>query len=150
MSKATLLVLQGVDQGKRASIGRQTVSLGRGPQNTIRILDTEVSRNHAEILFENGTWSLHDLDSSNGSFVNGQSIRSQSLKSGDQLQIGRTIMLFTETAKAGSSEIASRIDLLAADDPDQSQIVGDGGIGRGQTACETGVSVSDFSGGHGG
>ncbi|MCA9076269.1 MAG: FHA domain-containing protein [Planctomycetaceae bacterium] len=124
MAKATLLVLQGVDQGKRATIGQQTVSLGRGPQNTIRILDTEVSRNHAEILFENEHWTLHDLDSSNGSFVNGQSIRSHMLKTGDQLQIGRTILLFTEMASPGSSEIASRIDLLSADDPDKSQIVG--------------------------
>lgn len=124
MANATLLVLQGVDQGKRATIGQQTVSLGRGPQNTIRILDTEVSRNHAEIVFERGAWTLHDLDSSNGSFINGNSIRSEPLKTGDQLQIGRTIMLFTIAADAGSIEIANRIDLLAADDPDQSQIVG--------------------------
>ncbi len=124
MAKATLLVLQGVDQGKRATIGHQTVSLGRGPQNTLRILDTEVSRNHAEILFADGTWTLQDLDSSNGTFVNGQSIRRQSLRTGDQLQIGRTIMLFSDAAGNESSQIADRIDLLSADDPDRSQIVG--------------------------
>ncbi len=124
MAKATLLVLQGVDQGKRATIGPQTVSLGRGPQNTLRILDTEVSRNHAEILYADGTWTLHDLESSNGSFVNGQSIRSYALRTGDQLQIGRTIMLFSDSTSNETSQIADRIDLLSADDPDRSQIVG--------------------------
>ncbi|MCA9026362.1 MAG: FHA domain-containing protein [Planctomycetaceae bacterium] len=124
MTKATLLVLQGVDQGKRATIGQQTVSLGRGPQNTLRILDTEVSRHHAEIRYKDGAWTLHDLESSNGSFVNGQSVRTCILRTGDQVQIGRTIMLFSDSSGNEAGQISDRIDLLSADDPDRSQIVG--------------------------
>ncbi len=75
MDKATLLVVRGVDQGSRFEIQDSPQSLGRGARNEIRILDTEVSRLHAEIQAENGAYVLLDKRSSNGTFVNGKQIR---------------------------------------------------------------------------
>jgi signal transduction histidine kinase len=124
MAEVTLLVLQGVDQGMRAILDRPSVGLGRGPHNGVRILDTEVSRNHAEIRRTAGAWVLHDLDSSNGTFVNGQSIRIQTLQNGDQIQIGRTILLFSDSAESAAGQISDRINLLSADDPEQTNILG--------------------------
>jgi two-component system, NtrC family, sensor kinase len=124
LATATLLVLQGIDQGKRVHLDEGTASVGRSPQNTIPILDTEVSRHHAEVRCQQGTWSVYDLESSNGTFVNGESIRSQVIKHGDQIQVGRTVLLFTLEDPADSSiTIADQIDLLEPDAPDRSAIV---------------------------
>lgn len=124
MTTATLLVLQGVDQGKRAALDASVVSLGRSPQNGLRILDTEVSRKHAELRREGTRWTLADLSSSNGTFVNGQPIRTVTLRNGDQIQIGRTILLFSDaSASAAPEPVADRIKLLGPDAPEPSQIV---------------------------
>lgn len=124
LATATLLVLQGIDQGKRVHLGEGTASVGRSPQNTVPILDTEVSRHHAELRSQSGVWSVSDLESSNGTFVNGESIRSQVLKHGDQIQVGRTVLLFSvEDAADSSITIADHIDLLEPDAPDRSAIV---------------------------
>jgi two-component system, NtrC family, sensor kinase len=124
LATATLLVLQGIDQGKRVHLGEGTATVGRSPQNTVPILDTEVSRHHAEFRSQNGLWTLADLESSNGTFVNGESVRSQKLTHGDQIQIGRTVLLFTVEDPADSAiTIADHIDLLEPDTPDRSAIV---------------------------
>ena len=124
LATATLLVLQGIDQGKRVHFKDGVASLGRSPQNTVPILDTEVSRHHAQVRATDGGWAVYDLESSNGTFVNGESVRSQQIKTGDQIQIGRTVLLFTtEDPDSSSIAIAEHIDLLDADAPDRSAIV---------------------------
>ena len=75
MPTASLLVIQGVDQGTRFEIESGRIRIGRGAQNEIRILDTEVSRRHATLTCEKDRCVLLDDNSSNGSFVNGQVLR---------------------------------------------------------------------------
>lgn len=125
MTKATLLVIQGVDQGARFEIGSEGAGLGRGVRNEIRILDTEVSRQHAEIRLQNGHFVITDRGSSNGTFVNGVPVRSHVLASGDQIQCGRTLILFTlPESDEESKYVSERVDLLAENSPaDRSQIV---------------------------
>ena len=126
MATATLLVIQGVDQGSRFEVGDAPVGIGRGVKNEIRILDTEVSRQHAQIYAENGEFLVADRGSSNGTFVNGVPIRTQVLSNGDQIQCGRTVILFTnpEAVDDESRYIAERVDFLAEDSPeDRSKII---------------------------
>ncbi|MCC7419078.1 MAG: FHA domain-containing protein [Planctomycetaceae bacterium] len=128
VAQATLLVIQGVDQGSRFELGPDpatgvpgppAVSVGRGVRNEIRVLDTEVSRQHALIRNENGRWMLSDRNSANGTFVNGQQTRLCELKHGDQIQVGRTVFLFTTTDEPRAAEPASnRVSFLAPDHPD--------------------------------
>lgn len=128
MAQATLLVIQGVDQGSRFDLGPDpatgipgppAVSVGRGVRNEIRVLDTEVSRQHALIRSENGRWILSDRNSANGTFVNGQQTRQHELRSGDQVQVGRTVFLFTATDEPQRIEPASdRVAILGPDHPD--------------------------------
>lgn len=96
MPEATLLVIRGVDQGTRFHLTGEPASIGRGVRNGIRILDTEVSRNHAVLRYEDGAFLVADRRSSNGTFVNGISIRSHRLTTGDQITIGGTALLFQE------------------------------------------------------
>ncbi len=119
--KARLLVVQGLDQGRRFEVTQPTVWIGRAVQNEIRILDSEVSRRHAILFHENGSWYVRDAGSSNGTFVNGQPATVQPLSPGDQLQVGRTILLFTEIDSPESSLISRKVDFTH--DAEASQIV---------------------------
>jgi len=128
VTKATLLVIQGPDQGTRFEIGEQPVDIGRGARNEVRILDTEVSRQHASIEFANGSFRITDQDSSNGTHVNGVAIRSCDLSAGDQLQIGRSVLLFSQAAADERQVVADKIDLVGRHDPsDRSAIVAEVG-----------------------
>jgi pSer/pThr/pTyr-binding forkhead associated (FHA) protein len=65
-------------------------TIGRHDDNTIAIDDGFVSGSHAEMVFDNGGWWLHDLGSTNGTFVNNQAIRSRiRITNGDIIQFGR-------------------------------------------------------------
>lgn len=120
--EARLLVVQGVDQGRRFEVSRSPVHIGRGVQNEIRILDTEVSRRHAVLTWEGEQWWITDDGSSNGTFVNGQSVVRQALQTGDQVQVGRTILLFTDGASVRADYSGGNVDLLAEAEP-ASQII---------------------------
>ena len=75
-------------------IERGITSLGRTRDNTIMLNDTAVSRRHAEIEFHppKETLIIHDLDSSNGTFVNGKRISTSELEHSDQVRIGKCLI----------------------------------------------------------
>jgi len=125
VTDATLLVIQGPEQGRKYELTPEPMHLGRSGQNEIRILDTEVSRQHALISFHDGKWQIRDLKSSNGTYLNGQAVSTATIRSGDQIQIGRTILLFTAEQQQADRTAVEKINLIAhpAFD-DQSRIVG--------------------------
>lgn len=69
---------------------RRPLSLGRGEENDIVVADPRVSRRHARILLDAGVPAIEDLDSSNGTFVNGAEIERQILAPGDVIVVGET------------------------------------------------------------
>lgn len=117
MSNATLLVIKGPDQGERFELTEKGFSLGRGFRNDLRILDTEISRNHATIQFDDKVFTVIDRKSSNGTFVNGISIESHRLASGDQIQAGCTTLLFTEDDDSGRKPVG--VDIIGEHAPAQ-------------------------------
>lgn len=64
------------------------VTIGRDPGSHIQLPDAKVSRHHAVLEPDENGWSLRDLDSSNGSFVNGERVDQRGLQHGDCLQLG--------------------------------------------------------------
>lgn len=110
----SLFVITGRDQGARFEIASQptTVTIGRDPGNAIQLHDTEVSRRHAEILHVGEQLVLSDLGSSNGTFLNQQRIARQELSSGDQLQLGRTILLYTKGGDSDLRDAGERVSIV--------------------------------------
>jgi signal transduction histidine kinase len=113
-----LFVIQGADQGKRFEFASGPVALGRDNSNAVRLHDTEVSRRHAELRLEGHGYRLVDLNSANGTLVNGQPIDQAALSSGDRVQVGQTVMLFQSGNGGSYRELAARVDLLTKSSPD--------------------------------
>jgi pSer/pThr/pTyr-binding forkhead associated (FHA) protein len=67
--------------------------IGRSPESEVFLDDVTVSRRHALVTFTD-TFSIKDLGSLNGTYVNGQPMIEVSLSSGDEIQIGKFHMLF--------------------------------------------------------
>ncbi|MCG2818832.1 MAG: FHA domain-containing protein, partial [Actinomycetia bacterium] len=120
----TLFVIRGADQGCRFELTEPIEHLGRDPSSTIQIHDTEVSRHHAEIRRVENDYEISDLNSSNGAFVNGQRVSRHNLVSGDQLQVGRTLMLYTGPAEESQEDLADVVSIGPPSEPgDHSRIV---------------------------
>ena len=85
------------ENGERLIITEQKLSIGRDKESTMQVVDVEVSRNHAEIRLLNTSFVLIDLQSTNGTFVNGQRVQEHTLQNFDQIKIGSTILLFQKS-----------------------------------------------------
>jgi pSer/pThr/pTyr-binding forkhead associated (FHA) protein len=95
-TKIYLDIIEGLDKDKNYEFTRENVVLGRGDANVV-LKDSKVSRKHAEIELRGGyTPILRDLESSNGTFVNGRRVEaSLELKDGDRIQVGDTVIKFS-------------------------------------------------------
>ena len=110
---ASLFVIRGRDQGRHYTLQAGTQRIGREAINAVQLLDSEASRAHAEIRSVDGTeFELIDLGSSNGTFVNGQAVKRHLLRSGDRVQIGQTLMIFTGAREPSSLAAAHGVDIV--------------------------------------
>jgi hypothetical protein len=88
----TALLLMG---GKRLVVGPAGATMGRSRQCDVMVDDPNVSREHAEIRPRGGSWVLTDLNSTNGSRLNGRRVdHSEVLKPGDEIELGTTVLTF--------------------------------------------------------
>jgi pSer/pThr/pTyr-binding forkhead associated (FHA) protein len=70
------------------------LTIGRTPDNHLALPDSQVSHHHARITRQPEGFVIYDLDSTNGTFVNGQRVTRQLLRGGDDIQIGQTRLIF--------------------------------------------------------
>jgi predicted component of type VI protein secretion system len=66
----------------------EAITIGRGPDNTIVVNDPSISTHHAQLLLEGDTYRLKDLDSTNGTRVNGKPITEAVLRFDDRIRFG--------------------------------------------------------------
>jgi len=91
----TLYILQGADKGRTFEFSESPTFIGRDSQD-IPLTDNTVSRRHAELTKKNdNVWVIRDLNSANGTYVNGVKLSSTlELKQGDQIRCGATLIVY--------------------------------------------------------
>lgn len=82
-------------------LGDRPLTIGRNPDSDIVLIDDRASRIHAGLRLWDGEYYLKDLKSRNGTFVNGRRIEVTTLKPGDELKIGQTVILFEDENSPG-------------------------------------------------
>jgi pSer/pThr/pTyr-binding forkhead associated (FHA) protein len=95
-ARAVLVICNGGFEGMAYDLASEETIIGRNPTTDITLLDENISREHSIILrdSETGTYSIEDLQSTNGTKVNGKRVRSADLQHEDQIEIGHTRFRF--------------------------------------------------------
>jgi predicted component of type VI protein secretion system len=105
----TFQVLDGIDRGRVFRELPTPVTIGREEGNLLRLNDERVSRYHAKVQLDGDDYILTDLESTNGTRVNGTVVQIRRLRFGDRINVGRSTLLF------GSNEqIAARMAQLSS------------------------------------
>ena len=120
----SLFVTQGQNRGTRFDLTSQEggLSIGREAGNFIQLDDHEVSRRHAEIRRVGDTFFVGDLKSSNGTWLNNRKIERAELASSDQIQVGRTILVYShDGAEVAAADLVNIVP--GSNAPDGSRIV---------------------------
>lgn len=112
MSGITLKILHGADRGKVFTELAPPLTVGREEGNDIQLNDERVSRCHFKLQRDNDRLVLTDLDSTNGTKVNGVECQLKILRHGDLISVGRSLMLV-----GSESEIAARLAALGSENP---------------------------------
>lgn len=111
MSMITLRVLDGADRGKVFQEVPTPLTIGREEGNPVQLNDERISRFHLKIQEDQGKVVLTDLQSTNGTRVNGENVQLWILRPGDVVMLGRTILLY-----GSREEIARRLAALRGAD----------------------------------
>jgi hypothetical protein len=98
-----LVVEQGNLAGQEFSLEPPVISIGRGADNDVVLLEHGVSRHHARLQQEPQGWVLIDLGSTNGTYVSGQRLpahQAHLLQPGDQLRIGFSVLALRQVEES--------------------------------------------------
>lgn len=94
--KFSLAIISGPDSGKTYSVEKPRVVIGRAGAD-ISLSDPEISRNHAAVEFEEEQITLVDLNSTNGTFVDGAKIQTSPLENYGEFEVGSTTLMLIVT-----------------------------------------------------
>ncbi|MBM4068033.1 MAG: FHA domain-containing protein [Planctomycetes bacterium] len=112
MAKVTFQILEGIDKGRVFRDLATPVTIGREEGNLLRLNDERVSRFHAKVQIDNEDFILTDLESTNGTKVNGTVVQIRRLRHGDRVSVGRSLLLF-----GSNEEIRQRMLALETQGP---------------------------------
>ena len=100
---ALLVVRRGPNSGSRFLLDSDVTTAGRHPASDIFLDDVTVSRRHAEFVRSADGFSVRDVGSLNGSYVNRQRIDEAALSGGDEVQIGKYRLVYYPSQHGQSS-----------------------------------------------
>ncbi|MEN0020155.1 MAG: ATP-binding protein [Planctomycetota bacterium] len=101
-----LTVIQGPDRGKRFELPANEPQLIGRSSEALPISDDTVSRRHAELTPDGDEWFIRDLDSQNGTYLNGTRLRGRrQLRPGDQIRTGSTLLVFGKATLSESEDV---------------------------------------------
>ena len=105
---ALLLVMRGPNAGSRFLLDDDLTTAGRHPDSHIFLDDVTVSRRHAEFCRRGASFTVRDVGSLNGTYVNRERIEETELAGGDEVQIGKFRLLFLTSQDLGPAPSADR------------------------------------------
>jgi len=117
---ALLIVEHGPYAGTAFPLDAPQVTLGRSPTNHIVLDLPTISREHARVRREGDTYILEDLQSTNGTFLNGEPVTQSHLHEGDHIRLGPATLRFTELARAA---VEPPLELVATEKPTDTSAV---------------------------
>jgi predicted component of type VI protein secretion system len=122
MADVTLRVLDGADRGRVFQSLATPVTIGREEGNIVQLNDERISRFHIKIQEDQGKLVLTDLQSTNGTRVNGEEAQLRILRYGDVISLGRSVLLYgTRDQIAGRLEELRENGMELTDDLDPSK-----------------------------
>jgi len=101
----TLRILDGADRGRVFEHLPTPVTIGREEGNVVQLNDERISRYHIKIQEDGGKLVLTDLESTNGTRVNGEDVQLRILRFGDVIAVGRSVLLY-----GTKDQIVGRLD----------------------------------------
>lgn len=93
-AQASLECVGGLDHGRVFTVARSGATLGRSNECDIALADRNVSRRHAQIVFEDGKFWIRDENSHHGTRLNGSPVQEHVLQPDDKLSLGATELIF--------------------------------------------------------
>jgi hypothetical protein len=100
-----LHILSGISEGKSFELAEDHITLGRGLDNMLRFADGTVSHHHAVFVLDGDNYKLRDLNSTNGTRINGLRTTEMLLHDGDQIRMGSVEMRYESAAKKASQPL---------------------------------------------
>ncbi|MBU4484620.1 sigma 54-interacting transcriptional regulator [bacterium] len=94
LRKCQLVVVDGPNKNQKITLTKNVTKMGKLEGNDLPLTDKTVSRNHAQIEYTSDSFLLRDMESTNGTFLNGSKIKEAYLLPGDQIKIGATSIEF--------------------------------------------------------
>lgn len=110
MADISLYVLDGADRGRRYESLATPITIGREEGNAVQLNDERISRFHIKIQEDQDMLVLTDLDSTNGTRVNGEQVQLRILRFGDIISLGRSVLRY-----GTREQIAQRLKELRDD-----------------------------------
>jgi len=109
----TYLLIKGAGPAERVVVwDTQDISIGRASDNDLAIEDAALSRKHCEFYRQGGAWAVKDLGTSNGTAVNGDTIRERVLQNKDVVRIGDVEISFLQVAK-NPAQIGKKVEFAS-------------------------------------
>ncbi len=116
-----LLIKEGPGRGDFLNLSQGVATIGRDPENTLRLADRAISRFHARLTLHGAECCVEDLNSHNGTLVNGERVQRAQLHHADEIGVGNVVLLYLEDevtdvgvlvrSEAAEPEITQTIDL---------------------------------------
>jgi pSer/pThr/pTyr-binding forkhead associated (FHA) protein len=86
------------------------IRIGRDPSNSLAITDLSLSRRHCVLSRDQDRYRICDLDSRNGTFVNGGAVSEASLSHGDRISVGESVFVFLDQEEDNDEAIAPAVE----------------------------------------
>ncbi len=123
-----LVGVRGELSGQCFPLGREPISIGRGVRNHVVLATPLASRTHAQLVWEDGGWTLYDSGSSNGTIVNGRRIQAaHRLGPGDEIAVGEEVLRFEATAAPAAVDPPTVLTARDVDAPPLLRVTVSGG-----------------------